>query len=441
MESAADGRSLRSAGVLRSRRTEGEAEARLAERLLCEPAALERLFDLYDRMLGQTELAAVLRDVAAAVCQDLDAERASIYLIDRGTQELESIAVVGNVTRRIRVPIRPDSLAGFCAVSGRAFLVPDAYGDLRGIDPALRFDRRWDEANRFRTRDVLCAPALFQGEVVGVVQVINRRQGVFGEHELAHLRTVSRLIGCALHHAQVYDDLATLKELEKQKAQFMRVMVHELKAPVAAAQMMADALQYHDAVAETAAADVVVRIAGRMTQLMALIKDLLDLARVKSGDPLGAIAVLDLVAVTRAGCEPYREQAELKGLELALDLPDVPVRARFDSQGYGLVLSNLVSNAVKYTSAGGVTVSVRAVAPWAELRVADTGIGIPAADVPKLFGEFFRASNARAQKIEGTGVGLAGVRSLVERFGGELALDTRENEGSTFIVRLPLQGG
>jgi len=116
----------------------------------------------------------------------------------------------------------------------------------------------------------------------------------------------------------------------------------------------------------------------------------------------------------------------------------VPVR--IDLQGYRLIVSNLVSNAVKYTSAGWVRVSLRREERWAVLEVRDSGMGIPADDIPKLFTDFFRASNARRSKIRGTGVGLAGVKELVERFGGELELTSEENKGSAFRVRLPLHG-
>lgn len=399
------------------------------------------LFDLYDRMLGDIEIPAVLRDVADVVRQNFHCERASIYLIDATTDELESVAVIGNVARTIRVPISRSSLAGFCAKTRRTFLVPDAYGDLSGIDPGLRFDRKWDELNNFRTRDVMCAPALFRDEVVGVVQVINSKDHPFRESDLAPLRIASRLIGYALYHARIYDDLATLKQLEKQKAQFMRVMVHELKSPVAGAKMMADALQYHQSIAGTPAIDVTRKIADRMGRLTSLIKDLLELASVKSGDPLGEISIVDLVQITEECCEPYREQAEQKSLTLTMDVPAEPLRVRFDSQGYRLVLSNLVSNAVKYTPSGSVSVRLKQDNDWAVLEVADTGMGIPDADVPKLFTEFFRASNAKANDIEGSGVGLSGAKALVERFGGEFSLRTKENEGSTFVVRLPLHHG
>ncbi len=398
----------------------------------------DRLFALFDRMLGNVELPEVLRDVAAAVCTGTHAERASIYLIDKATAELEAAAVVGNVARMIRVPIAPTSLAGYCASSGRAFVVPDAYGDLSGIDPHVQFDVRWDAINQFRTRDVLCVPALFKGEVMGVVQAINSRSAPFTKDDLPWLCTVSRLVGYALHHARLYDDLATLREVEKRKAQFIRVMIHELKSPVTGAKMLADTILSNEETTNTPEARMTKRISERMTKLLDLIEDLLQLARVKSGEPLGEVAVLDVGAHAAQANDAYRDQATQKGLELSLEIPAAPVRTRFDQKGLELVLSNLVSNAVKYTSSGSVRVRVEAAAPWAVIAVSDSGIGIPESERSRLFNEFFRASNAKNAGIEGSGVGLAGAKNIVERFGGELGLESRENAGSTFTVRLPL---
>jgi signal transduction histidine kinase len=109
-----------------------------------------------------------------------------------------------------------------------------------------------------------------------------------------------------------------------------------------------------------------------------------------------------------------------------------------DLQAYHLILSNLVSNAIKYTPAGSIEILLQEQGPWAVLKVKDTGIGIPEAQISQIFTEFFRASNARGSQIPGTGVGLAGAKELVERFDGELELVSDENRGSTFTVRLPL---
>ena len=344
---------------------------------------------------------------------------------------------MGNVARTIRLPIRETSLAGHCAVTGRAFLVPDAYGDLSAIDPQLTFDRSWDRVNSFRTRDVMCAAATFKGKLMGVAQVINSRGRPFGPDDLEQLQTTARLIGYALYHACLYNDLATMKQLDKDKAQFMRVMVHELKSPVAGAKMLMSLLtgQTFD---NPQLNSLPQRISDRLDQMGDLIGDILVLAKVKSGEPLGEVAVLDLGAQTAAACDDYRPQAHAKGLTMTVDLPPAPVPVRIDVQGCALVLSNLVSNAVKYTPAGQVGVTLRARDGSAVLSVSDSGIGIPEKDVPKLFKEFFRASNAKRSDIKGSGVGLSGVKSIVERFGGELSLTTAEDAGSTFTVRLPL---
>ena len=111
-----------------------------------------------------------------------------------------------------------------------------------------------------------------------------------------------------------------------------------------------------------------------------------------------------------------------------------------DRTGYQLVLSNLLSNAIKYTERGDVQVTLDHGDSGPSLHVADTGIGIPESDLSKLFGEFFRAENARKSNIQGTGVGLAAIKELVERFAGSMEVDSREGAGSTFTVRWPTAG-
>lgn len=404
---------------------------------LTETGIQSHLFELYDDMLAEVEVSSVLKRSAEVVSRALDAERATIYLVLEDTQELESAVTIGNVSRKIRIPIREDSLAGFCALKGREIVIADAYGDLSHIDSNLKFDHTWDERNNFRTRDVMCVPARFRDETLGVVQVINSRNGAFEEKDLVLLESVTRFVAYALYHARMYDELATLKGLEKKKAEFMRIMVHELKSPVAASKTLVTALEYATE-QNPQVLGVLAKVKGRMDQLLGLVEDILYLSKVKSGKLLSEVKDCDLTSVTWATCENYRDQAEKKGLDLREELPDSPVTVRIDLQGYKLIASNLISNALKYTMEGSVNVSLREDPPWAVFQVRDTGMGIPEADIPKLFGEFFRASNARASSIQGTGVGLAGVKELTERFGGEMELESKENEGSMFTVRLPL---
>lgn len=237
--------------------------------------------------------------------------------------------------------------------------------------------------------------------------------------------------------AQPWAELATLKRTQEAQAESIRMLVHELRSPVAASKAMVATLRYlgpEDAQID----DFLTRIENRMDQLLDLVNGILDLSQAEAGQPLGQIVDLDLVAQTRAICEPYREEADMKGLAMTVELPERPVRVRLAEQAFQLILSNLVSNAVKYTQAGSVRVALRRSGSWAILEVRDSGIGIPQEEICQLFTQFFRASNARQGPFPGTGLGLAGVKALVERSGGELEVTSEEGVGSSFAVRLPL---
>jgi K+-sensing histidine kinase KdpD len=151
---------------------------------------------------------------------------------------------------------------------------------------STRSARNDTDLHRFRTRDVMCAPAVFKDELMGVVQVINSRGGPFQEADLLSLRSVSRFVAYALYHARLYDELATLKGLEKENAEFMRMVVHELRSPAAASKTLLSTLQFtHQDNPDLIA--VLAPIEERMGQLLMLIEDILHLSRIKAGRPLG----------------------------------------------------------------------------------------------------------------------------------------------------------
>jgi signal transduction histidine kinase len=235
-------------------------------------------------------------------------------------------------------------------------------------------------------------------------------------------------------------ELEDLERAQQVQMQSMVRLVHELRSPAAASKSMVATLRYlepHD----TRLDKLLARIEGRMDHLLDLVNDILDLSQAKAKRPLGQATALDLVEETRAVCQPYMEDAAAKGLTMDVELPESPMRVLMPERAYHLIVSNLVSNAIKYTSAGSVRVTLRREGPHAVLTVQDTGIGIPSSEICHLFTEFFRASNVRAGCTPGTGLGLAAVKALVEDCHGEVALQSRENQGSRFRVRLPLVQG
>ena len=223
----------------------------------------------------------------------------------------------------------------------------------------------------------------------------------------------------------------------QEKIQSMMRLVHELRSPAAASKSMVATFRYLEP-QNTQLDKFLANIEGRMDHLLHLVDDILDLSQAKAGRPLGQATVLDLVEETGAVCKPYLEDAAAKQLAMDVQLPESKLRVQMPEKAYQLIVSNLVSNAIKYTPTGSVRVALQRKGAYAELTVQDTGIGIPPNELCHLFTEFFRASNARASCAPGTGLGLAAVKALVEDCNGELVLQSQENRGSRFTVRLPL---
>ncbi|TMC63970.1 MAG: HAMP domain-containing histidine kinase [Chloroflexi bacterium] len=146
----------------------------------------------------------------------------------------------------------------------------------------------------------------------------------------------------------------------------------------------------------------------------------------------------DLRAAVESAVEQARPAARRRGIELTLSAPDRPLRIRHDPQRIGQVVTNLVGNALKFTPSGGsVEVAVRPKLEGAEIEVTDTGVGIDASELPRIFDRFYRGTLANEARGSGSGLGLAIVRSIVDMHGGNVTVESRLGKGSRFLVTLP----
>jgi signal transduction histidine kinase len=187
-------------------------------------------------------------------------------------------------------------------------------------------------------------------------------------------------------------------------------------------------------------ADLVERAGKRAAFLQTLIDDLLDLAASKTGLRMSdKTQPVQLQSVLQDVIERYRVMADEKQITLRLDCAcEAPLRVAANAENLDRAITNLVSNAIKYTpEQGSVTVSLKADAHNARLQVSDTGIGIPDDALPHLFEDFYRAPNAKAQIQHGTGLGLVITRDIIERYGGTIRVNSTLGEGTTFTVTLP----
>ncbi len=242
----------------------------------------------------------------------------------------------------------------------------------------------------------------------------------------------------------VFHDVTDLRRLERMRQDFVANASHELKTPLAAIKAYTETLldgALHDDAVNTRFLGQIDVQADRLNQL---IQDLLRLARIEAGANAFHHGPLRLGPIVRKIVEAYRSRAETIGLRYEPDLPgDEGPLVRADEEAIRQVLDNLIDNALKYTPEGGRVAVVCVVdADRVTIEVVDSGIGIPRDDLPRIFERFYRVDKARSRELGGTGLGLSIVKNLVNSLGGQIAVESRPGQGSTFRVTLPrIDGG
>ena len=233
-------------------------------------------------------------------------------------------------------------------------------------------------------------------------------------------------------------DMTQRRRLEALRRDFVANASHELKTPVAAVRALAETLLTALPDDPEAGRQFAERIAREAERLDVLARDLLDLSRVERGTL--DVEPVDLVGLAKEVVGGYVDLAEERRIMLGTEFqPGISMRG--DRAQLGLLLSNLLDNALRHTPPkGAVRVRLDAAESRAVLQVADTGEGIPAAELPRVFERFYRVDKARARQTGGTGLGLAIVRHVAEAHGGNVRVDSELARGTTFTVTLPIAG-
>lgn len=238
---------------------------------------------------------------------------------------------------------------------------------------------------------------------------------------------------------QVLHDVTELRRLESLRQEFVANVSHELKTPLSSIKAYAETLR--DGAINDAENNVrfVLRIEEQAERLHQLILDLISLAKIESGQQafdIVSVSMTEVVQSCIAGCQPV---ADAKQVTLVPQGTETSWHVRADEEGVKQILNNLIDNAIKYTPSGGqVTVSWRGEESTVVIDVRDTGVGIAAKFVPRLFERFFRVDKARSRELGGTGLGLAIVKHLAQSFGGAVRVESELGKGSVFTVTLPL---
>jgi len=236
----------------------------------------------------------------------------------------------------------------------------------------------------------------------------------------------------------VLSDLTPLKRLERVRRDFVANVSHELKTPLTSILGYAETLldgglddaDHRHAFVET--------ISAQATRLKAIGDDLLALSELERPDAVLVVGPVDLAHLALEVTEALVPRAKKDGLALECHVPEGEVRVAGERVKLEQLLFNLLDNALKYTERGGVTVRLRVDRAFAELVVEDTGAGIPAAALPRIFERFYRVDAARSSATPGTGLGLSIVRHIADLHHGAVEARNRPGGGAMFVVRLPL---
>jgi signal transduction histidine kinase len=297
---------------------------------------------------------------------------------------------------------------------------------------------------RIGARTGLGVPLLRGDEVLGVLVLVRIEVRPFDAREIELVEGFARQAAIAIENVRLFREIqeksAQLEVANRHKSEFLANMSHELRTPLNAIIGFSDVLlQRMFGELNEQQADYLQDIRSSGSHLLTLINDILDLSKIEAGRMELEAAPFSLVAALDNAVTLVRERAQSHGIKLTLDVsPDVDTIVA-DERKLKQIVVNLLANAVKFTPDGGaVTLGARRENGEIRLAVRDSGIGIAPEDQERIFEEFQQASHQGERSREGTGLGLALSKRMVELHGGTITVESAPGKGSTFTVALPL---
>ncbi len=405
---------------------------------------LRALLDVIQAGTSSLALDEVARRLAEGVVRAASAEAVGIWLLQDDTFQLlaETGYPADRVADRRRLPLHAQAVLADVVRSRQVRYGPTA--ELFGADHPY--------GDTFASAIIL--PLVHHGAVVGLLQLHSGRERQFTADDVAFLSAMATTAAASIQNARLFEETdrqrLRLKAIDSEKDEFISIITHELKNPLASikgyAGLLSRRVRKEDALAGALKGlQVIEQQVNRMTTLLDQLRDVshIGIDRFTIEPEVGDLVALAQRVVTDI-------QTTATGHTIELDMRDAPLPVNFDEFRMEQVISNLVGNAVKYSPEGSrVTVTVgrsgsvpppraKASPPpdWAVITVRDEGIGIPESGRARLFERFFRADNAKG-KVSGMGLGLFISREIVQHHGGIIWVESEEGKGSLFGVALP----
>ncbi len=380
----------------------------------------QKLVSIGRELVVNHDLSSLLNQIVQAACELSDAEAASILLYNENAKELYFQAAVGiddPLMRGLVVPLE-GSLAGWVVKNNATVNIPDVEAD-------SRFFSKVDQASKVKTKSLAGLPLTLHSKVIGVLEVINKRDTHFSSYDIEVLSVLVGLAALSIENTRLFQQSDQIAEL-----------VHELRTPLSSISTAAYLLQQGNMGPEQQKS-LSKTIYSEAQRLSDLATTFLDLARLESGRVSFKPSDFSLQELVNETINILNHRLEQLSINTIIDIPNEFPNLHADRDKIKQVLLNLFTNAMKYNKPGG-NISLKAVelTDHYEVSVSDDGIGMAPEVVVHLFEKFYRAKPTE-DSISGTGLGLSICKTIIESHNGKISVQSKQGSGSKFTFQLP----
>jgi signal transduction histidine kinase len=367
------------------------------------------------------DLDGLLKNIVQMAAWISQAEAASILLYDERKNDLyfQCSTDSANEAQLKGMIVPTESIAGWVALNRQPTIVGDVKKD-------LRYYQNVEKSTAFPTRSLLAVPLVAGGKLIGVLEVLNKHSGEFEFIDLEVIQALGDHAAIAIQNARLFQQSDLISEL-----------VHELRTPLASINTIAYLLQRTEISTEQRQ-NLANTIAAEANRLNELASSFLDLARLESGRTVYHPTSFVFQELAAECVTIVQAKAADSKLSLTTHIPsDLPALTA-DRDKLKQVLLNLLSNAIKYNRQdGSIAITVQVEGRQMAISMKDSGVGVPADELPRLFEKFYRA-RATERSTSGTGLGLSICKRIVEDQRGTISATSQLNEGTTITIHLPL---
>ncbi len=369
----------------------------------------------------------------------MGADGSSILLVDYERGSLNFFIALGEKADQLKNTTlqKGEGIAGFVAETGLPMVVSD-------VRREARFSKRIDQSTGFQTRSIACVPLKVRGELKGVIEVVSKKAGTFGDKELDMLAAIAGPVAVMLENARLIQEVKSLHdqlgEATRLKAELLATMTHEMRTPInivignldlVLRGYLGDVTERQRKCLETA-----LRNSG---EALNLVSSLLDLSRFEAGQFVVHVEEFFLEDIWSELETFFQVGLTGKAVELFWRIEGALPGLATDRLKVKEILSNIVFNAVKYTDRGEIRVTASPIEAGKAIaiEVKDTGVGIPRDSLPFIFEPFRQVEGSATRSLGGVGLGLAIAKRLIHLLGGAIEVESELGVGTTFRVTLP----